>query len=368
MTDESLLVVPCMSNNVLAVLDLDAHEVVAHLPLPRRGPSGVFASPDGRRLYCLASGGCDVVVMDVATWTVEQVIPVEGSIIDRGKLPASGPDFWVSVIMQGHVHCVDTVAGEVTRSFPKVGPCFVISEDEQLLSTLSADKRGKPGTFTTRSAATGEVLGETAVPAMSGFPLGMWTAGTRVYWTELAKAGALHVVDVSDPAAPTYVSRVALGSAPLAAEVMPNGTIWVPNAADATVSVVDAASLEVVHTLEVGHYVGHVQWLDGRAYLNQLKRPGPMSFWRAMWVTIPAPYLGVYVTPLSGHARTRPVLDQPAEVVAYDGTTYERLPLPPLTLPSLAFTSAVVRGARPGPSEPSGVLVRTTPIRPGGDL
>jgi DNA-binding beta-propeller fold protein YncE len=335
------LVVPSMSNNVVTVLDLESHQVVKHVSLPKRGPSGAFASPDGRKVYCLASGGCDVVVLDVATWTVDRAIPVGGMIIDRGTVPDSGVHFWVAVILQGHIHRVNTETGQVT-SFPKAGPCFQISGDEQVLFTLDQDKRRKPGHFQCRSVETGEVLGEVATPAMTGFPLGMWRSGSKVYWTELAKAGALHVMDVSDPSAPTYVKRIALGSATLGASLSPDGFFWIPNSGDGTVAVVDAATDQLVHTLDVNHWVGEITFLDGKAYLNQLVKRDRPGFWKSMWYAVGAPFVGVYVTKRSGNPRTRRVLDVPAEVVAYDATTFERLALPAMPLPSLAFTSAVV--------------------------
>jgi YVTN family beta-propeller protein len=342
MTRQTLLVVPSMSNNVLTVFDLDTHEPVRYLGLPKRGPSTVFASPGGEKLYCLASGASDVVVVDVATWDVDHVIPVQGTVIDRGKMPAQGRNFWVSVITQGHIHQVDTASGAVIRSFPKAGPCFDVSGDEQTLFTLEADKRKRPGVFRTRSVETGEVLGETPTPAMNGFPLGLWNSGPKVYWSELSKAGALHVADVSDPTAPKYLHRIPVGCAPLGADFMSDGTLWSPNAGDGTVTVLDTATDQVVATIDVNRYVGAAAEVDGRVYLNQVTKPGRVGFWKAMWITIPAPYLGVYVTPKTGSRTTRRVLDIPAEVVAYDAATYERLPLPAMKLPSIGFTSAVI--------------------------
>jgi DNA-binding beta-propeller fold protein YncE len=336
-----LLVVPSMSNNILTVFDLDSHQVVTQFGLPRRGTSGVFASPDGTKLYCLASAGCDLVVLDVATWRVDNVIPLPGMIVDRGTVPDQGGNFWASVILQGHIHAVDTVTGKVT-SYPKAGPCFQISGDETHLFTLKSDRRKKPGTFRTRSLKTGEILAEIETPPMRGVPLGMWRHDTKVYWTELAKSGGVHVMDVSDPSAPRYVTRIPLGSAPLGARILANGTMWIPNSADGTVSVIDLATEQVVHTLDLHRFVSDITYLDGRIYLNQSSKPGRIGFWRALYMVIPAPYFGVYVTPRSGNPKTRRWLDQPAEVAAYDAETYEPLPLPVMKLPSIAFTSAAI--------------------------
>ncbi|MDO9485309.1 MAG: WD40 repeat domain-containing protein [Actinomycetota bacterium] len=339
---QQLLVVPSMSNNLLTVLDLNAHAVLRHVPLPKRGPSTAFASPDGDKMYALASGGNDVVVMDTHTWTVDRVIPVKGTIIDRGKLPAAGRNFWTAVIPQGHIHQVDTDSGRVLRSFEKAGPCFTVNADETLLFTLDQDKRKKPGHFRVWSVASGELLAETATPPLQGFTLGMWTDGANVYWCELAKAGAVHVMDVSEAAAPKYRTRVPVGSAPLAISIHPDGTMWVPNSADGTVSVIDTQTQKVIHTLDVSHYVGSISYIDGRVYLVQTTKHARVSFWKSMWITIPAPYLGVYITKKSGAPKTRRFLDIPAEVVAYDAITYERLPWPAMTLPSIGFSGAVI--------------------------
>jgi DNA-binding beta-propeller fold protein YncE len=341
MVQRKLLVVPSMSNNIVSVYDLESHQVVTQFGLPRRGTSGVFASPDGTKLYCLASGGCDLVVLDVATWQVDSVIPLEGMIVDRGTVPDQGRNFWASVILQGHIHAVDTVSGKVT-SYLKAGPCFQISGDETHLFTLKADRRKKPGTFITRSLATGEIIAEVATAPMQGVPLGMWRHEGKVYWTELAKAGGMHVMDVSDPAAPRYVTRIPLGMAPLGARILANGTMWVPNSGDGTVSVIDLTTDQVVHTLDLNRFVSDITYDDGRVYLNQSTKPGRLGFWPAMYMIILAPYLGVYVTPRSGNPKTRRGLDRPAEVAAYDAETYEPLPLPVMKLPSIAFTSAVV--------------------------
>lgn len=340
-----LLVVPSMSNNVLSVFDLATHEVVTHLGLPKRGPGTVFTSPDGQKLYVLCSGGNDVVVVDVARLAVDKVIEVPGTVVDRGKLPDQGRNFWVSVILQGHIHQVDTTTGLLVRSFPKLGPGFTVSGDEQILYTLQMQTRKALGLLKTWSVATSEQLGEVELPRTKGVPLGLWRHGTSIYFTEMAKEGGLHVVDVADPAAPAYVTRIAVGAAPIGLEVAPDGSLWLPNSADGTVSVIDSATNRVVHTLDVGHYVGGVTHHDGRAYLNQSIKPAPGGYWRSMWITVPAPYLGVYVTPRSGQPRTRRFLDIAAEVVAYDAATYERLPLPTMTLPSISFTSAVIERA-----------------------
>lgn len=339
---QKLFIAPSMSNNLLTVYDLDTHQVVRHLGLPKRGPSTIFASPDGRKIYCLASGACDVVVVDVATWTVDRVVKVPGTIVDRGKMPGQGSNFWVGVILQGHIHQIDTATGAVLKTFPKAGPGFTVSPDEATLYTLQPQTRKAPGVFRTISVATGDVLGEITVPRIKGVPLGLWFHGNKVYWSELAKAGGVHVVDVANPAAPTYRTRIAVGSAPLGADIMPDGTMWMPNSADGTVSIIDTATDAVVHTLDVNRYVGAATYLDGRVYLNQTTKPGRVGFWKSMWITIPAPYLGVYVTPKTGHPTTRRVLDIAAEVVAYDAQTFERLPLPPMTLPSIGFTSAAL--------------------------
>jgi DNA-binding beta-propeller fold protein YncE len=334
-----------MSNNTLTVFDLESHEAIRHVGLPKRGPSTVFASPDGSLLFCLASGGCDVVVLDANTLAVKRIVKVPGTIVDRGKVPGQGHNFWVAVILQGHIHQIDGDTGEVLRTFEKAGPAFTVSDDEEFLYTLQPKTRKAPGAFRTISVATGEVLGEMPLPKGEGVPLGMWNTGTSAYWVEMAKSGGLQVVDVSDPKAPTHKTRVAVGTAPLGLEVMSNGTLWLPNSADGTVSVIDATSHRVLHTLDAGHYVGGISECDGKVYLNQTVRPGKIGFWRSMWITVPGPYVGTYVTSKSGNPRTRRFLDIPAEVSVYDLETYERLPIPAMRLPSIGFTSAVVAPA-----------------------
>lgn len=344
---DQLLVVPSMSSNTLTVIDLDDHAVVRHVGLPRRGPSTIFASPDGAKLYCLASAACNVVVVDVATWAPDHVVKLGGTVVDRGRVPDHGADLWVAVIPQGHIHVVDTATGTVRRSFPKMGPSFTISTDGEHLFTLDVRRPREPATLRSRLASTGEVIAETALPAMRGLPLGMEHHDGRIYQVELAKAGALHVVDVTDPATPAYGGRVGVGSAPLGSTFLPNGEIWLPNSADGTVSVIDSATMTVSRTLDVGRYVGSITHVDGRVYLNRSRRAGRVGFWRSMWITIPGPYVGTYVTPASGSPRSRRVLDHAAEVVAYDAATGAPVDLPPLPLPSMAFTSAVV--PRPAP-------------------
>lgn len=339
---QSLLVVASMSNNVLTVFDLATHETLRHVALPKRGPGTIFVSPDQTKLYCLASGGCAVIVLDVETWQPDRIVPLEGTIVDRGTAPPRGRNLWASVILQGHIHQIDTATGEVLRSFPKAGPAFTISDDEQTLFTLQMQTRREPPILRARSADTGAVIGEIEVPRMTGVPLGLWRVGTKVYWVEMARSGGVHVVDASDPTAMVHERRIGLGTAPLGVSVDADQRLWIPNSADGTVSVIDSASTEVVHTIDAGCYVGAVTHHGGRAYFNQTRRVGARGYWRSMWTTVPAPYLGVYITSTKGHPATRRFIDVPAEVVAYDAATFERVDRPAMPLPSIGFTATTI--------------------------
>lgn len=343
-TNPDLLVVPSMGNNTLTVIDLDAHEVVRHVGLPKRGPSTVFASPDRTKLHVVLSARCNLATVDVATWQTDYVTALDGTFLDRARVPSQSSEVWGSVILQGHVHALDAASGKVLRSFPKIGPNFTVSEDAKTLYTIDQAKRGQPSTFHTRDALTGETIGQTEVPAFEGIALGMELHGDLLYAVDMGKSGGIHAIDPRDPAAPAYLGRLAVGCMPLGGTYMPDGTLWLPNGGDGTISIIDTTTFTVRHTLDIGRFVGGITSYNGRAYVNQSlsTRLGHLRTW---WRIVPGMYLGVYVTPPSGVARTRRILDLGAEVVAYDAATYERLPLEPLPLPSTGYTSAIVRAA-----------------------
>jgi YVTN family beta-propeller protein len=130
------------------------------------------------------------------------------------------------------------------------------------------------------------------------------------------------------------ITTVAVGTDPVLADISPNDRfIWVPNSGDGTISVLDVKKHKVVHTIDTGHYMTYSTFdpTSQRVYLAQARSTFPPP--------TPATLLALYfaqmggsglVTSRSGQYYSRPVLDTPGEVVAYDARTFKRLNVSPI--------------------------------------
>ena len=74
----------------VTVIDLKTRKVIARVPAPK-GTQGIVASPDGKRVIAVDSGNPALIVIDTATDTVVDTVPLEGN--QRGSFkPRYSPD------------------------------------------------------------------------------------------------------------------------------------------------------------------------------------------------------------------------------------------------------------------------------------
>jgi YVTN family beta-propeller protein len=74
----------------VTVIDLKTRKVIARVPAPK-GTQGIVASPDGKRVIAADSGNPALIVIDTATDTVVDTVPLEGN--QRGSFkPRYSPD------------------------------------------------------------------------------------------------------------------------------------------------------------------------------------------------------------------------------------------------------------------------------------
>jgi YVTN family beta-propeller protein len=136
------------------------------------------------------------------------------------------------------------------------------------------------------------------------------------------------------------ITTVPVGSDPVLAGISPDGHyIWVPNAGDGTISVLDVRAHKVIRTLTTGRYMTYSAFdPSGKVvYVAQARSSTPPP--------TPATLLALYfaqmggsglITSRSGQYYSRPGLDTPGEVVAYDARTFKPLARPPLLTATVA--------------------------------
>lgn len=345
------LFAPSFSSNLVTVLDLDANTVAAHIPVQARGPCCAHATPDGRKVYVVDGLGPWVTVIDPATLQVTRKIRLHGLLGDRGhRIQHDGRLFWISTLPDGWLEAIDTTTDEIVHSYPLISNTFSISRDGQSLysanvTTLPTAFAATATSFAVRDPATGKVTASAFLPfALENSPLQMYVThdDRKVYVQMLGATGVTHVVDVSDRARPKYLKTVKVGAVPVVGAFTPDGSqIWFPNSGDGTVSVLDVATDEIVHVIDIGHYVAGVAILGDRAYVSA--SPGiianPVLSQALLFVGL---LPGAAITPLSGSTTYRPLLELPGEVTSYDRHSYERLALPPMVLPSASHVIEVM--------------------------
>lgn len=224
---EGTLIVANRSGGSVSLIDLPTETEIARLPIGPVIPHEMTASPDGRWAVTGEYGtgdnpGRHLVVIDVAAAEIV-------SRIDLG--PESRPHSIVFLSDSRHVIAtmeqsdalalVDIVAGEVIRTWPTGG------RDSHMVR-LSPDE-------------------------------------SRAYVAARGGEGTLSVVWLQDDRPPEVI---ATGAGAEGIAVSPDGTeIWIANRGDQTISIVNAATLEVSGTI-AGPATNRIEFLpDGRAVI-----------------------------------------------------------------------------------------------------
>jgi YVTN family beta-propeller protein len=106
----------------VTVIDLKTRKVIARVPAPK-GTQGIVASPDGTRVVAVDSGNPALIVIDTATDTVVDTVPLEGN--QRGSFkPRYSPDgkkLLVCSLSQAVVNILDATNLRATQQVVTVG-------------------------------------------------------------------------------------------------------------------------------------------------------------------------------------------------------------------------------------------------------
>jgi YVTN family beta-propeller protein len=222
--------------SLLVVLNVASHQVLQTYGVPGASASfaGIAYSPDGSELYASSANGKIV----RAAVGVDGTITAAHSIaLTGGKNPnpypgglapsGDGRTLYVALSQDNTLGVVDLGTEKLTTEIP-VGnaPHAVVLNGRKAYVTDQGGRPAKPGDFTNDSARTAIVANRQ-------------TGGVAT--------GAVSVVDL---AARTTVSTIPTGLQPTGA-VLHDGTLFVANSLDDTVSVIDTRTDRNVQTIDV---------------------------------------------------------------------------------------------------------------------
>jgi DNA-binding beta-propeller fold protein YncE len=337
-----LLYTSVWGDNYVSVSDGRSMRELAQLPALADGPAVLEATPDQRKIY-LENGGPDartIGVIDTLAMRQTRQVEMSGVQGDRAtRIQRDGRFYYYSSIPDGDVTQVDTSTDTVSRIYKGLGNDFTVSTDGRTLFAYGSSA------VTAVDVASGKTVGTVSLPTSTNVPLVQGGFG----WTMVSRDGSqlIHVanptvfVDIRRPTAMRLITTVAVGTNPVLADLSPDGRwIWVPNAGDGTISVLDVLHHKVVRTLTTGRYMTYSTFdpTSSRVYVAQARAGGPPP----TPVTVLALYFGQMggsglITSRSGQYYSRPGLDTPGEVVAYDARTFQLAKVPAVktaTVPS----------------------------------
>jgi DNA-binding beta-propeller fold protein YncE len=333
------------------VFDLRTNKLVKTVGIQARGACCVYATPDQRHIYNVGGLSAYITAIDTKSLRVTHVIPFDATAGDHGSVIAKdGKMFWFDD--GADILGVDVRSNKVAKVFKGVGGLFQNSRDGRWLF-----QDNTKGAFTVRDTTSGTVVAQTSVPyANSGSQAVMVSPDGRTAYiigaSELPAAfsegGAfvssyVEVVDVRNPRRPRFVATIRTGSFPEIGTFTPDGReLWLPNAGDGTITVVDVRTNRILRLLSTGRNVNFVNFYGDRVYVSQNPYPVPPNYATAFYFTAAAVIPGAALSPTSGSSSYTPGVDAPGEIAIYDRRTFKQLDVAPLKLPSEAFVSDVV--------------------------
>jgi YVTN family beta-propeller protein len=201
-------------------------------------PQDVAVAPSGRTAYATVSGSDVVAVIDTESGTVR-------ADITAGPAPRQvvfGPDGTRAYVStERGIDVIDVATSSVIRVIPDpLGPQgLAVSADGR---TLYVTNPGS-GTLWKLDPATGALLASTITGSE---PYAVTVAGSSVYTADM-DADAVSVVS---PVSGRVTGTIGVGRLPMSIAATPDGAqIWVGNGLSGTVSVISAASRQVIATI-----------------------------------------------------------------------------------------------------------------------
>jgi YVTN family beta-propeller protein len=362
---KAYLFAPQFGTNLISAFDLETHDQVAAIGLEGRAACCAYTRADGNKVFVVDGLDANVTTIDVNRMAVEHKTPLS-FIGDRGADIREGGLFWASTLA-GSVEAIDSETYANVRQCHGVGNVVSTSPDGRWLYTVSLTDLIVPK-LDVRSAETCNVVATLRMPRVAAHQVTPGAAtllssspdGRKLYAQYLAgepgllQPGFVQSVDVSDPRRPRYLTAIPIGTSPLIGAFTPDGRqLWIPNSGDGSVTVIDVATDTVVHTVETGRYVTNVEFWHDRAYLSLADEfyPPPTGLTSLAVSNLTLGVLGSLTAPPSGQRTTRPGIDVPGEIIAYDLHTYQRRgDLAVMKTPTPSFVMEVASPASDGAS------------------
>lgn len=254
-------------SNSITVVDLQGVRALGEVPVGRQ-PTAVLTSPDGKRIYVANWASQDVTVLDASSFETLATLPLPGDPYTLA-LSSGGEWLYVGQLRAGLISRISTDALAVQDSLSLGRGAYLLTAivpaaDGRQAYVLhsQAAARGRatvPGAVEPRFSIVDlqafELL-EPSLPLAAGehrpdFPLaGAFGPGEQVLWIAASGTNELLALDL---ARHQVVARVETGYNPRAVVLGPDGRfLYVVNALDPNVTVVDGAERQVVLTIPTG--------------------------------------------------------------------------------------------------------------------
>jgi YVTN family beta-propeller protein len=276
-----------VQDNAVGVVDAESRAITAEAPRIEN-PIGVAAGRDSVWVTSAAGGG-SLVRLDPRTHDVDQTITVGSG--PQG-VAVNGDDVWVANSLERTVSRVSAQTNREVKRYPVGNTPAGVAVGAGAVWVTNADD----GTISALDATTGEPRRTIRV----GAPVRGIAFGGGNLWVTDPVGNALAQVAPGGGVA----ARVPVGSGPTAVAYR-NGTVWVANNLDGTVSRIDANSARVTGTFPVG------------AAPNGLAVTAD-----AVWVTDEVAGTLVRVDPRTGEASRTTLGGRPEGVSPLDGSLW----------------------------------------------
>jgi len=228
----------------VTVIDTTTFKIITVIPVGFLAFEAT-ASPDGRVVYVTSESS--VYVIDTATNAVTTVIPV-GEFPQGIAFTPDGSKAYVANSASNTVSVIDTATRTVTDTIPL--------QEGSFPTEVAAGPNGSRVYVINSSLASVSVIDTTTNTVVATIPVGespygvvVSPNGSRAYVSNSAS----NTVSVINTATNTVVATIPVGASPKGIDIGPEGIqVYVVNIDDFTVSVIDTATNTVTDTLQTG--------------------------------------------------------------------------------------------------------------------
>lgn len=236
------------AGNELAIIDIAAGSVTRTISLGQyTRPHGVvFVPGDETRVVVTSESTGNIVLVDIASGTVEGAIGTEAQGSHMAAITADGKHVWTSNVTSGSVSEMDLPGRKFVRAIPvapKVEGIAVTPDGKLVFAGSNTD-----GTVSIIDTGTG-----TIVSTLRGFKLPYRLAVSADGRTAMVcdpEGGAIAAIDVATRAIAWKLEGLA---SPRGVSIAPDGkTAFVTLADDPSVGLVDMSAKKLVRTIPVG--------------------------------------------------------------------------------------------------------------------